>query len=192
MKATWAVAVAMLLSAPASWSQSSADSGEKAHLGIDRIGSYLSYTWVDHAHGGWDLGAELDIGSVFTPAAHLVVGANYLQADADRAGPLGAELESSFHDFSLTGDLRLALFRWRRLEPFAGAGVSVHFLGNDIAGDAALRDRYSGTELGAQFFGGTAIDLTSDRTWSGYVELRRMEVPHVGRTTLRVGAFVRI
>ena len=192
MKATWAVAAATLLLAPASWSQSSADSSEKAHLGIDRVGSYLSYTWVDHAHGGWDLGAELDIGSVITPAAHLVVGANYLHAEADRPGSIGPELESSFHDFSLTADLRLALFRWHRLEPFAGAGAGVHFLGNDIAGDGTLRDRYSGTKPGAQFFGGTSLDLTSDRTWSGYLELRRMEVPHVGRTTLRLGVFVRI
>lgn len=182
----------MLLAAPASWSQSSANGSEEAHLGIDRVGSYLSYTWVDHAHGGWDLGAELDIGSVLTPAAHLVVGANYLHAEADRAGSIGSELESSFHDFSLTTDLRVALFRWRRLEPFVGAGVGVHFLGNSIDGDGTLRDRYSGTKFGTQLFGGTAMDITSDRTWSAYLELRRMEVPKVGRTTVRVGAFVRI
>ncbi len=192
MKATLVVAAAMLLAAPASWSQNGDGGGERAHLGIDRIGSYLSYTWVDRAHGGWDLGAELDIGSIIVPAAHLVVGANYLSAEADRPGSIGSELESSFHDFSLTADLRVALFRWHRLEPFAGAGASVHFLGNDIAGDGTLRDRYSGTKPGAQFFGGTALDLTSDRTWSAYVELRRMEVPNVGRTTVRAGVFVRI
>ena len=182
----------MLLSASALQSQSSADSSEQAHLGIDRLGSYLSYTWVDHAHGGWDLGAELDIGSLVIPAAHIVLGVNYLHADVDRPGSIGSELSSSFHDFSTTADLRLTLFRWRRLEPFAGAGIGAHFLGNDIADDGTLRERYSGTELGAQFFGGMAIDLTSDRAWSGYLELRRMEVPHVGRTTVRLGAFVRI
>ena len=132
------------------------------------------------------------VGWIVVPAAHVVVGVNYLSADADRAGSIGSELSSSFHDFSTTADLRLAIFRWHRLEPFVGAGIGVHFLGNDIAGDGTLHERYSGTKLGAQFFGGTAIDLTSDRTWSGYLELRRIEVPHVGRTTVRLGAFVRI
>ncbi len=187
-----AAAAAMLLAVSTSWAQSGSDGKERAHLGIDRVGSYLSYTWVDHAHGGWDLGAELDIGSIVVPAVHLVIGANYLHAEADRPGAIGSELESSFHDLSFTGDLRVTLFRWRRLEPFAGAGASVHFLGNDIVGDAALADRYSGTKPGAQIFGGTALDLTSDRTWSAYVELRRMEVSKVGRTTVRAGIFVRI
>ena len=188
----WTVAAAVLLSASALQSQSSVESGERAHLGIDRVGSYLSYTWVDHAHSGWDLGAELDIGSIVIPAARVVLGVNYLHAEVDRPGSIGPELESSFHDFSTTADLRLTLFRWRRLEPFVGAGIGAHFLGNDIAGDESLRARYRGTKFGAQFFGGTAIDITSDRTWSGYLELRRMEVPHVGRTTVRLGAFVRI
>lgn len=192
MKATGAVVVAAMLFASALRAQARAHADDEARLGIDRIGSYLSYTWVDNAHGGWDLGAELDIGSVVLPTAHIVLGVNYLHAEIDRPGSIGPELSSSFHDLSATADLRLALFRWRRLEPFAGAGISGHFLGNDIAGDESLRRHYRGAKLGAQLFGGTAIDLTSDGSWSGYLELRRMEVPHVGRTTLRLGAFVRI
>lgn len=186
------IAAALLAPTAPARAQEEGGGGGKARLGIDRLGSYLSYTWVDDAHSGWDLGAELDIGSVVSPAARIVVGVNYLEAMADRPGALGSELRSSFHDFSATADLRLTLFRWRRLEPFVGAGVSVHFLGNNIAGSAALRDRYSGTELGAQFFGGTAFDLTPGGRWSAYAELRRMQVPVVGRTTFRLGVFVRI
>ena len=192
MRVIGAIAAAVMLSASAVQAQATADPGEEAGLGIDRVGSYLSYTWVDKAHGGWDLGAELDIGSVVIPAARIVLGVNYLRADADRVGTVGQELESSFHDFSTTADLRLTLFRWHRLEPFVGGGISGHFLGNDIAGSESLRERYRGAKLGAQVFGGTALDLTDDGVWSGYLELRRMEVPDVGRTTLRVGAFVRI
>lgn len=181
-----------MLSASALQAQARADTSDEARLGIDRLGSYLSYTWVDNAHGGWDLGAELDIGSVVIPTARIVLGVNYLRAEVNRPGSVGPELSSSFHDFSTTADLRLSLFRWRSLEPFVGAGISGHFLGNKIAGDESLRDRYSGSKLGAQFFGGAALDMNPDRTWSTYLELRRMEVPHVGRTTLRLGAFVRI
>lgn len=192
MRLTGAIAAALLLSASAIQAQARSDASDQAGLGIDRIGSYLSYTWVDDAHGGWDLGAELDIGSVVIPAARIVLGVNYLQADVDRPGSIGSELSSSFHDFSTTADLRLTLFRWRRLEPFVGAGIGGHFVGNDIAGDESLRERYRGAKLGAQLFGGTAVDLNASGSWSGYLELRRMEVPDVGRTTLRLGAFVKI
>lgn len=192
MKVFTVIAAAAMLSASAVQAQVRADTSDDARLGIDRVGSYLSYTWVDNAHGGWDLGAELDIGSIIVPNARIVLGVNYLKADVDRPERLGPVQSSSFHDFSTTADLRLTLFRWHRLEPFVGAGIGGHYLGNDIAGDDSLRRRYRGAKLGAQYFGGAAFDLTSDRSWSGYVELRRIEVPEVGRTTLRVGAFVRI
>jgi hypothetical protein len=186
------VGLAMALAAWTPRARAQVADDEQARLGIDRVGSYLSYTWVDHAHSGWDLGAELDIGSVVTPAARIVLGLNYLHAEVNRRGALGPELSSSFHDFSPTADLRFTLFRWGRMEPFAGAGIGGHFLGNNIAGDAALSDRYEGAKLGAQFFGGTAVDLTSDRSWSAYAELRRIEVPVVARTTFRLGAFMRL
>jgi opacity protein-like surface antigen len=162
---------------------------DRPRLGIDRLGSYVSYTWVDDAQHGWDIGAELDVGSIATPKAHLVVGLNYLEADIDRKD---VTFQGSFHDFSATADLRFTLFRYWRFEPFAGAGVGVHFLGNDIDGPESFRSEYDGTKVGGQFFGGTAFDITSDRQWSAYAEVRRIAVSTVGRTTLRLGAFVRL
>jgi hypothetical protein len=61
---------ALCLAAP----RASAQQQEHAHLGIDRIGSFLSWAWTDNGKHGHELGADLDIGSVFTPKLRLSVG----------------------------------------------------------------------------------------------------------------------
>lgn len=164
----------------------------QAPADANRVGSYLSYTWIGDARNGWDLGADLDLGAIVPGRARFMVGANYLEAEIDRVGPTGVPLGGSFHDVSVTADVRVTLVRAGAWQPFAGAGVGLHVLGNHITGDARVRDRYDGTALGAQLFGGTEVDLTDDRRWSGYLELRRIAVRTVGRTTVRLGAFVRL
>lgn len=157
-----------------------------------RVGSYLSYSWIPHAKNGWELGGEFDAGKLGTPALHLVVEANWLQADLDRLDAAGAPISGSFHDFNLGAALRWDFVHRDRLEPYAGAGVGVHFLGNDIRTDAALAHAYRGTKVGGELFAGLAWDITRDGRWAAYVELRRVEVETVPRTTARLGAFLRI
>ena len=182
MKAKWAVAAAMLLSASALQSQSSADSSEQAHLqtstGWARIRATPGSTTARRLGAGRGAGHRIAGDSRRAHRARR-------ELPARRRRPAGQHrfgASSSFHDFSTTADLRLTLFRWRRLEPFAGAGIGAHFLGNDIAGDEALRGRYNGTELGAQFFGGMAIDLPPTAPGPA-TSSSAGEVPHVGRTT---------
>lgn len=164
----------------------------RAKLGLDRVGSYLSYTDVEHARNGWELGADLDLGSVIRPALHLVAEANYLQADLDRRDAVGAAIPGSFHDFSIGAAARLSLFHVARFEPYVGAGVGLHFLGTDIAKSQPVHDDYTGVKLGGEYFGGVSFDLTRDRRWALYAEVRRMEVSPVSRTTYRLGFFVRM
>lgn len=157
-----------------------------------RVGSYLSYSWIPHAKNGWELGGEFDAGKLGTPALHLVFEGNWLQADLDRLDAAGAPVAGSFHDFSLGAALRWDFVHRDRLEPYAGAGVGVHFLGNGIRTDAALERAYRGTKVGGEVFAGVAWDVTRDGRWAAYVELRRVEVETVPRTTARLGAFLRI
>lgn len=157
-----------------------------------RVGSYFSYSWIPHAKNGWELGGEFDAGKLGTPALHLVVEANWLQADLDRLDAAGAPIPGSFHDFSLGAALRWDFVHRHRLEPYAGAGLGVHFLGNDIRADATLESAYRGTKVGGELFAGLAWDLTRDGRWAAYVEARRVELVTVPRTTLRLGAFLRI
>ena len=105
----------------------------QAQLGVDRVGSYLSYTTVEHGRNGWELGADLDLGSVIRPALHVVAEANYLHADFAHRNVGGVPLEGSFHDFSVGAAARLTVIRIARFEPYVGAGIGVHFLGTDIA-----------------------------------------------------------
>jgi len=165
---------------------------EQATLGVKSVGSYLSYTWIDHARNGWDLGADVDVGSVVTPRAHILLEANYLHADLDRSDIEGTPLQGSFHDFSVSAALRVTLVHAARVEPYIGAGVGLHFLGNDFPAGQPYRDDYRGTKVGGEYFGGVSFDLTKDRRWALYGELRRIEVSTVPRTTVRAGFFVRL
>ena len=157
-----------------------------------RVGSYLSYSWIPHGKNGWELGGEFDAGKLGTPALHAVIEANWLQADVDRIDAAGAPIAGSFHDFSAGVALRYDFVHRNRLEPYAGVGVGAHFLGNDIRADTALHREYRGTKVGGEAFAGLAWDITRDGRWAAYVELRRVEVETVPRTTTRLGAFLRI
>ncbi|MFI5243365.1 MAG: hypothetical protein ACHQRL_10190 [Gemmatimonadales bacterium] len=165
---------------------------EHAHLGIDRFGTFLSWAWTDHGRHGHELGADLDIGSIFTPKLRLSVGLNYFHADIDRRNHLGEPVDGTFHDFSLHAEGSYELFYANRFGPYAGAGVGVHFRGsdinNDIDDDARL---FHGAVIGADLFGGTTFALTKSRRYSLYGEARRVEAKNVERTLARVGLIIR-
>lgn len=162
----------------------------RAQLGLDRVGSYLSYTTVEHARNGWELGGDVDVGSVFTPKLHLLAEANYLHADLHRFQPGDVAIPGSFHDFSLGMAARYSVVHVDRFEPYVGAGIGVHFLGTDIARSQPIHDDYTGAKLGGEYFLGVSFDLT--RRWALYGEVRRMEVPPASRFTYRLGFFVRL
>lgn len=178
----------LLLAAP----RARAQEQEHAHLGIDRFGTFLSWAWTDHGRHGHELGADLDIGSIFTPRLRLSVGLNYFHADIDRRNHLGEPVDGTFHDFSLHAEGSYELFRVDRFGPYVGAGVGVHFRGsdinNDIDDDARL---FRGAVIGADLFGGTTFALTKSRRYSLYAEARRVEAKNVERTLARVGLIIR-
>lgn len=192
MNTTRWMTAACAIAAMSLWTRAAgAQEEDHAHWGLQRVGTYVSYTWIEDAKRGWELGGEIDVGSL-GPRARLVLGLDYFKADVDRVSAFGAPLTGGFHDFATTADVRVRLFRAGPVEPFAGAGVGVHFLGNDIAGDQRFASRYEGTEAGAQLFGGTEVALTRDRRVALYGEARRILAKAVGRTTVRVGAFFRL
>ena len=184
----WAcVAACMLMAAHRAHAQ--ADSSV-AQLGLDRVGSYLSYTTVEHARHGWELGGDVDVGSVKTPKLHLLVEGNFLHADVHRFDAGDIPIPGSFHDFSVSVAARYSVAHVKRFEPYVGAGVGLHFLGTDIARSQPIHDQYTGAKLGGEYFLGVSYDLT--KRWALYGEVRRMEVPPASRITYRLGFFVRL
>lgn len=165
---------------------------EHAHLGVDRLGSFLSWAWTDHAKSGHEIGADLDIGSVFSPKLRLAVGLNYFHADIDRRDHLGDPITGTFHDFSVHAEASYEIARIDRFGPYLGAGVGVHWRGSHIDPDIDDTGRlYRGAVVGADFFGGTTFALSTSRRYSLYAEARRVEAQHVERTLARLGIIVR-
>ena len=178
----------LLLGAP----RARAQEQEHAHLGVDRFGTFLSWAWTDHGRHGHELGADLDIGSIFTPKLRLSVGLNYFHADIDRRNHLGEPVDGTFHDFSLHAEGSYELFRVDRIGPYVGAGVGVHFRGSDIKNDIDNDARlFRGAVIGADLFGGTTFALTKSRRYSLYAEARRVEAENVERTLARAGLIIR-
>ena len=178
----------LLLGAP----RARAQEQEHAHLGVDRFGTFLSWAWTDHGRHGHELGADLDIGSIFTPKLRLSVGLNYFHADIDRRNHLGEPVDGTFHDFSLHAEGSYELFRVDRFGPYVGAGVGVHFRGSDIKNDIDNDARlFRGAVIGADLFGGTTFALTKSRRYSLYAEARRVEAENVERTLARAGLIIR-
>ena len=161
-----------------------------AQLGLDRVGSYLSYTTVEHGRRGWELGGDVDLGSVFTRKLHVLAEVNYLHADVHRFDVDDVPIPGSFHDFSVSMAARYSVARVKRFEPYVGAGLGVHFLGTDIARSQPIHDAYTGAKLGGEYFLGISYDLT--KRWALYGEVRRMEVSPASRVTYRLGFFVRL
>ena len=187
---TLALAAAALLAAAAP--RARAQQQERAHLGVDRLGSFLSWAWTDHGTHGHELGADLDIGSIFSPRLRLAVGLNYFHADIDRRDPLGQPVDGTFHDFSVHAEASYEIMRIGRLGPYVGAGVGVHWRGSDINNDIDDTARlYKGAVVGGDFFGGTTFALTESRRYSLYAEARRVEAQNVERSLARLGIIIR-
>ncbi len=185
---TAGVVAALVFTAPAARAQE----GEHAHLGVDRFGSFLSWAWTDHGTHGHELGADLDIGSIFSPRLRLAVGLNYFHADIDRRDHLGDPIDGTFHDFSLHAEASYEIVRIGRLGPYVGAGVGVHWRGSSIDSDIDNTARlYKGAVIGGDIFGGTTFALTKSRRYSLYAEARRVEAQNVGRSLARVGIIIR-
>lgn len=182
-----ACVAAQLVSAPRALAQE-----EHAHLGVDRLGSFLSWAWTDHAQRGREIGADLDIGSVFSPKLRLAVGLNYFHADIDRRDHLGDPVNGTFHDFSVHAEASYEIARIDRFGPYVGAGVGVHWRGSHIDGDIDNTARfYKGAVVGGDFFGGTTFALSKSRRFSLYAEARRVEAQNVERTLARLGIIVK-
>src|SRR6185312_15756274 len=178
----FAVAAMLALAAP----RARAQEQEHAHLGVDRLGSFLSWAWTDHGRHGHELGADLDIGSIFSPKLRLAVGLNYFHADIDRRNHLGAPVDGTFHDFSVHAEASYEVLRIGRLGPYVGAGVGVHWRGSDINNDIDNTARlYKGAVVGADLFGGTTFAISKSRRYSLYAEARRVEAQNVERTLAR-------
>jgi hypothetical protein len=189
MRLTVACVAALLALAPRARAQ---DTEEHAHLGVDRLGSFLSWAWTDHGKQGHEFGADLDIGSIFSPRFRLAVGLNYFKADIDRRDHLGDPVGGTFHDFSVHAEASYELVRIGRLGPYVGAGVGVHWRGSSIDNDIDNTARlYKGAVVGGDFFGGTTFALTTSRRFSLYAEARRVEAQHVERTLARIGIIIR-
>jgi hypothetical protein len=187
---TLALAAAALLAAAAP--RARAQEQERAHLGVDRLGSFLSWAWTDHGRHGHELGADLDIGSIFSPRLRLAVGLNYFHADIDRRNHLGEPVDGTFHDFSVHAEASYEILRIGRLGPYVGAGLGVHWRGSDINDDIDNTARlYKGAVVGGDFFGGTTFALTQSRRYSLYAEARRVEAQNVGRSLARLGIIIR-
>jgi hypothetical protein len=173
-------------------SRAHAQEQEHAHLGVDRLGSFLSWAWTDHGRRGHELGADLDIGSIISPKLRLAVGLNYFHADIDRRDHLGDPVDGTFHDFSVHAEASYEIARIGRLGPYVGAGMGVHWRGSSIDNDVDNTARlYKGAVLGGDFFGGTTFALTQSRRYSLYAEARRVEAQNVERTLARLGIIIR-
>ena len=187
---TLALMVAVLLAGTAA--RAHAQEPEHAHLGVDRLGSFLSWAWTDHGKHGHELGADLDIGSIFSPRLRLAVGLNYFHADIDRRDHLGDPVDGTFHDFSVHAEASYEIVRIGRLGPYVGAGVGVHWRGSSIDNDIDNTARlYKGAVVGGDFFGGTTFALTQSRRYSLYAEARRVEAQNVERSLARIGIIIR-
>jgi hypothetical protein len=183
-----AVAAILAVAAP----RARAQEQENAHLGVDRLGSFLSWAWTDHGRHGHELGADLDIGSIVSPRLRLAVGLNYFLADIDRRNHLGQPVDGTFHDFSVHAEASYEILRIGRFGPYVGAGVGVHWRGSDIDNDIDNTARlYKGAVVGGDFFGGTTFALTQSRRYSLYAEARRVEAQNVGRSLARLGIIIR-
>lgn len=183
-----ACVAALMLVAP----RAHAQSDEHAHLGIDRFGSFLSWAWTDHGKQGHEFGADLDIGSIFSPKLRLAVGLNYFKADLDRRDHLGGSIDGTFHDFSVHAEASYEVLRIGPFGPYGGAGVGVHWRGSDIGNDIDNTARlYKGAVIGGDFFGGTTLALSKSRRYSLYAEARRVEAQNVDRTLARIGIIIR-
>jgi hypothetical protein len=184
-----AIAAAVTLATSRARAQEQA---EHAHLGVDRLGSFLSWAWTDHGRHGHEFGADVDIGSVFTPRLRLAVGLNYFHADIDRRNHLGNPVDGTFHDFSVHAEGSYEIVRIGRFGPYLGAGVGVHFRGSHINNDIDDISRlYKGAVVGGDFFGGTTFALSPSRRYSLYAEARRVEAQNVERSLARLGIIIR-
>jgi len=189
-RSTLALAAVAMLAAAAP--HAGAQEQERAHLGVDRLGSFLSWAWTDHGTHGHELGADLDIGSIFSPRLRLAVGLNYFHADIDRRDHLGQPVDGTFHDFSVHAEASYEIVRIGRLGPYVGAGVGVHWRGSDINNDIDNTARlYKGAVVGGDFFGGTTFALSQSQRYSLYAEARRVEAQNVGRSLARLGIIIR-
>ena len=189
-RSTLALAAVAMLAAVAP--HAGAQEQERAHLGVDRLGSFLSWAWTDHGRHGHELGADLDIGSIFSPRLRLAVGLNYFHANIDRRDHLGQPVDGTFHDFSVHAEASYEIVRIGRLGPYVGAGVGVHWRGSDISNDIDNTARlYKGAVVGGDFFGGTTFALSQSRRYSLYAEARRVEAQNVGRSLARLGIIIR-
>ena len=185
-----ALVIAAMLAGAAPRAQ--AQEQEHAHLGVDRLGSFLSWAWTDHGTQGHEIGADLDIGSIFSPKLRLSVGLNYFHADIDRRDHFGEPVDGTFHDFSVHAEASYEIIRIGRLGPYVGAGVGVHWRGSSIDNDIDNTARlYKGAVVGGDIFGGTTFALTESRRYSLYAEARRVEAQNVERSLARLGIIIR-
>ena len=151
------------------------------------VGIHLGYAGIEKAKNTVEFGVSAEIGSYRTPRLRAALGVDYLSSDTKRSPrPAG-----SFSDLSVNGDLRLKPFQVRSVAPYLGAGLSLHFRGNDYE-EPNIADIYDGVAVGAQAFVGVLVDGSEDGRWGFSGELRTVRAQNLDRTSLRVGLFLRL
>jgi len=151
------------------------------------LGIHLGYAGIEKAKNTIEFGAAAEIGSYRTPRLRVALGVNYLSSDTNRPPrPAG-----SFSELSVYGDLRLKPFQVRSVAPYLGAGLGLHFRGNDYQ-EPNIADIYDGVAVGAQAFVGVLVDGHEDGRWGFSGELRTVRADNLDRTSLRVGLFLRL
>jgi hypothetical protein len=122
-------------------------------------------TEVEMFDNTWIAGAFVDVG---LPMLNWYVEPfiNYWTW-SETVSSFGADLESSFNDWTIGGNVKMAIPTASMVRPFLGAGVAAHvltaesqvqFLGETLSVDA------SDTKLGFQFGGGVNFD--AGENWS--------------------------
>lgn len=149
------------------------------------VGAHVGYASIEDAANSLEVGLFADVGSFRWPWLRTVAGLDYLSTSSTRPNADG-----TFRDLALNLDLRLKPVRVRRVTPYVGAGVALHFL-STTATDPNVRGIYDGTVVGVQGALGALMDLRPDRAWGASAELRSVAAQNIGRTTLRIGVFRR-
>lgn len=141
---------------------SSAHAGGPISVGVE---AGLVNTEIDEFDNTWMMGAFVDVG---LPMLNWYIQPfiNYWSW-SDEVNVSGVNLESSFSDWTVGGNVKMSIPTASMVRPFIGAGLSAHvltaesqmqFLGETLSVDA------SDTKIGFQLGGGINID--AGETWS--------------------------
>jgi hypothetical protein len=164
---------------------------------------HVGYAVVTKADDAIEFGASTEMNAFSKQYLRLVTGVDYMSTRTKREITGGAVPEGSFSDLGVYGDARLRPFRVKVVAPYLGIGLGLHFRSNDYqAADGAsddvkratknIADLYDGVGICAQGSVGVLVDGTESGAWGVSGDVRSIKGADVGRTSIRVGLFVRL